>query len=212
MVFAGSVVGLPAVAASESSIGARLHVVVRAYDNGLLAAADRQIVLSGAHDILANGAIDIEWLSCGLDNRSPATCNERLEPDEFSLRLVHLHTPQRFLGKLPLGYSLVDTYRRTGSLATIYLDRVVWLAQSAHADPLRLMGRAIAHEIGHLLLGRNEHSACGLMRAVWDREELRHEDEQDWQLTSADASAMRAAFSARAAATLLAKNGAWETK
>ena len=30
----------------------------------------------------------------------------------------------------------------------------------------------MAHEIGHLLLGRHSHSRAGLMRAVWGPEEV----------------------------------------
>src|SRR6185503_14952467 len=64
--------------------------------------------------------------------------------------------------------------RLIGSLiAKVYPDRVASLARGAGADPADLLARAIAHEIGHLLMGNSRHSARGLMRAVWSREELR---------------------------------------
>ena len=31
----------------------------------------------------------------------------------------------------------------------------------------------MAHEIGHLLLAESSHSPAGLMRAAWDKEDLR---------------------------------------
>ena len=34
------------------------------------------------------------------------------------------------------------------------------------------MGHTITHEIGHLLLGLNGHSAAGIMRADWTRRVL----------------------------------------
>ncbi len=37
----------------------------------------------------------------------------------------------------------------------------------------RILGLAIAHEMGHLLLPYNTHSSTGIMRATWDREDLR---------------------------------------
>ena len=36
-----------------------------------------------------------------------------------------------------------------------------------------LLGCVIVHELGHLLLGRDSHSATGLMSAVWQVNELR---------------------------------------
>lgn len=35
------------------------------------------------------------------------------------------------------------------------------------------MGYVEAHEIGHLLLGPNSHSACGVKRGRWSAEDLR---------------------------------------
>ena len=35
-----------------------------------------------------------------------------------------------------------------------------------------LLGLAIAHEVGHLLLPHNSHSHRGIMRARWDRRDL----------------------------------------
>ena len=34
-------------------------------------------------------------------------------------------------------------------------------------DEGELLGRAIAHEIGHMLIGTPAHARVGLMRAVW---------------------------------------------
>ena len=55
-------------------------------------------------------------------------------------------------GTLPLGDAMLDRHTGTGVLATIYVDRVEWLARQAGADSRALLGRAIAHELGHLLL------------------------------------------------------------
>ena len=39
-----------------------------------------------------------------------------------------------------------------GVLATVFLDRVEWLAFEAGADIALLLGRVAAHELGHLLM------------------------------------------------------------
>ena len=65
-----------------------------------------------------------------------------------------------------LGQTLIDMRERTGVLATIFVDSVELIASLSEIDATLLLGRAIAHELGHLLLGTNAHSVRGLMRAV----------------------------------------------
>lgn len=61
--------------------------------------------------------------------------------------------------------------------AYIFYNRVEAIAmnfvESSYANTAEILGCAIAHEIGHLLNGPN-HSATGLMRATWDRWDLRY--------------------------------------
>jgi hypothetical protein len=79
-------------------------------------------------------------------------------------------------------------------LATIYVDRVMLLAVLTGADAATLLGRAIAHEMGHLLLATNAHATHGLMRAVWSGEELRSERGSDWIFTKEEIAVIRARF------------------
>lgn len=82
-------------------------------------------------------------------------------------------------------------------LATIYADLVASVARSAGVDGRTLLGRAVAHEIGHLLLGTNQHAAAGLMRATWSQADLRRKDGPGWQFQDGETQAMRRALSAR---------------
>jgi len=52
-----------------------------------------------------------------------------------------------------------------GVIADVYADRVRELAGGREAEVV--LGRVITHELGHLLLGKNAHSAAGIMRAGW---------------------------------------------
>ena len=79
---------------------------------------------------------------------------------------------------------------RTGVLATIFVDSVELIASLSEIDATLLLGRAIAHELGHLLLGTNAHSVRGLMRAV-DTADVRRHALADWALTTEDAAAIR---------------------
>jgi len=60
-------------------------------------------------------------------------------------------------------------------LASVYSERVI---QKAKRDGIEfqaptLLGNVIAHEIGHLLLGKNGHATTGIMRSKWQRDQIR---------------------------------------
>jgi hypothetical protein len=46
-------------------------------------------------------------------------------------------------------------------------------SDDAELDVPLLLGCAIAHELGHLLLGPNGHSAGGIMQGEWEPKQLR---------------------------------------
>jgi hypothetical protein len=80
-------------------------------------------------------------------------------------------------------------------------DAVVKLFDvTAGADVAVLLGRTVAHEIGHLLIGTNRHAASGLMRARWSREELQRNHPADWRFNARDGVEMRRGMLTRAGA------------
>jgi hypothetical protein len=161
-------------------------------------AVDQTAALRAAAGVLAAAGIDVEWLACVGEVVSPA-CNEPLAPSELSVRLVRLPAPLSADRQLQLGYSLVDTHAHDGTLATVYVDRVEWLAGEAGTDSAPLIGLAVAHEIGHLLLGTNAHARAGLMRALWSRTEIEHATASDWLFSKRQASQMRTSLARRKA-------------
>lgn len=60
------------------------------------------------------------------------------------------------------GLDTLGRVAQPGVRAYVLYDRVVAFARANQADPGVLLGQAMAHEIGHLLLG-SEHSQSGLM-------------------------------------------------
>ena len=55
-----------------------------------------------------------------------------------------------------------------GHLAYVFFHRVEDVARGYRQDKAQILGHAIAHEIGHLLLPYRSHTATGLMRADWN--------------------------------------------
>ncbi len=93
-----------------------------------------------------------------------------------------------------LGFSFVDVGRKAGTLATVYADRVQAMAAIAGVDPGELLGRVIAHEIAHLLIGTHDHSRRGLMRGEWRASELARQRPSDWRLSRLEGRAIRQAI------------------
>jgi len=73
--------------------------------------------------------------------------------------------------RTPLAKSWKGAFNMTHG-ATLGGHAVKAAVERAGIDPGALLGRALAHEVGHLLLRSPGHSPGGLMRAVWTDEEL----------------------------------------
>ena len=100
--------------------------------------------------------------------------------------------------RVPLGEAQVDTQAHKGSIATVFADRVARTSSRTGANASGVLGRVIAHEIGHLLIGTNHHSKDGLMRAVWTDVELRRPVGLEWHFSASEAQRMRAEIARRA--------------
>jgi hypothetical protein len=166
--------------------------------------------LDEAVAIFVQAGIDVRWIDCsmpeGRAGAPPEPCARPLNAGDVAIRLVNVHT-SHLARTLPLGDSLLDPSRGWGSLATIYVDRVEWLARSSRIDEGVVLGRAMAHELGHLLLGSRVHGHSGLMRATWTHDELVHPRPSDWMFTSDDVTGLLKGYErrfVRAPASLLA--------
>ncbi|HVG53679.1 MAG TPA: hypothetical protein VM846_04595 [Vicinamibacterales bacterium] len=183
LIFAGGLL-LPPIA--ESAPPARARVIVRLYNTARVPTRMKEAGVSAAARTLAANGVDITWADCD----TPDACAQVPVPGELVVRLVRSHETPR-LAPLVLGEAFIDAGSKAGVLATIYVQRVEQMAALSNTDVARLLGRAIAHEVGHLLLASNTHTSRGLMRARWSPDELRRNDSADWLLTEKDAAAIR---------------------
>lgn len=81
---------------------------------------------------------------------------------------------------------------------TVFPDLVGNIARDARVDHPSMLGRAIAHELGHLLLGNVRHSDAGLMRAFWSRGEIARNSRPDWLFRPQQSRQMRDRLASRA--------------
>jgi hypothetical protein len=176
--------------AAEPSGSRRIAIAVRTY----VLPVKRQTfstALSVATSILERAGVDTDWVSCGQAGDQPVACRAPLERNELAIRVLALNERQEAGSLRSLGFALIDTQQRTGTLATVYFNRVQWLAHASATDEAVLLGRAMAHEIGHLLIGTDHHSANGLMRAIWRRNDLAPGGMNDWFFSPEDVIAIR---------------------
>jgi hypothetical protein len=179
---------------------ARTTIVVRTYTRPE-SAVDIQTARQTASAILSRARIRAEWLECGLPADAAGTaldaCAEPLRWNELVVRIVSAGAVKSHPAADTLGFALVDAESGGGSLATVYADRVNALAHGAGADVAVLLGRTIAHELGHLLLGTNRHAPHGLMRASWAGADLRRNRATQWLFDGSEAEAMRRGIAGR---------------
>jgi len=88
----------------------------------------------------------------------------------------------------PLGQSFAGP--EGGTYASVFLERVWDAAADANVPWVIVLAYATVHEVGHLLLGDDAHTARGLMKANWDRKDyeamsqknFHFSEEQAWEL------------------------------
>lgn len=149
--------------------------------------------------ILRGTGIAVKWLECALpetvDTRD--ACGRALAWNQVILRFEISGSAEGHRGEC-LGFALVNVGERSGVVATVFADRVAATARRTDVSHVDLLGRAIAHEIGHLLLGTNQHGPRGLMRKAWSRGDLQRNAAMDWRFVDSEGAAMRAGLLARA--------------
>jgi len=160
-------------------------VNVRVYRSPEIASDVLGAALNVAEATFTAASVDVVWKVCG-----PAECNVPPTPTERLLRLVRAPEGGSRDTRC-LGDALIDAQKGTGVLATVYIDRVLDLARHLDINHTTLLGRTIAHEIGHLLLATNTHSTSGLMRELWSPDELLASRADDWVLRPFEAAAIR---------------------
>ena len=173
-------------------------VAVRTYNYAAVPFGQLAAAKSEAGHIFRSAGISVEWIDCRVRGGDDgAACTEPLLTGrDLMLRLVD-RIPALGERIVALGESVLDREQRGGVLMTIDVFPVRRVAGRASTSISMLLGRAVAHEIGHLLLGSAEHPRLGLMRALWSHDELRGLKPAHWGFSAREAARMRATVSGR---------------
>ena len=176
------------------AVGLAATIFIRSYNNFGVPVADLAVAREHAQAILQEAGVNVVWTDCWAGGRrEPADMVSRCEDPvggDIVLRLQKTRETDRSRF-VSMGFSLVGTPGAAPFLATVYVDRADSVARGAGIDPRRVLGLAIAHEIGHVLLNSNSHASSGLMRADWLRTELRRKDAAAWRFLETEAAQIR---------------------
>lgn len=165
---------IPSVAAAHDKKSARTEsaaestVIVAVYNQ---AGIPPKTVLRAekiSAEVFQQAGLQTDWVNCGnphvvdVDPRCKVYTGLR-----FDLHIVRksVDTPAAVLGLAFVPGA------GTGRHADLFYENVVRMQTESGVDVSTILGHVAAHELGHLLLGK-DHSRTGLMRANWTHEDL----------------------------------------
>jgi hypothetical protein len=177
------------------AVGLAATIFIRIYNNFGVPAPELAAAKQDVEAVLREAGVNVTWADCWVGDRQPASAPARCQEPvggDIVLRLQKRAETDRSRF-VSMGFSLVGTADAAPYLATVYVDRVESVARGAGIDPRRVLGLAISHEIGHVLLNSNTHAPSGLMRADWSRNELRRKDAAAWHFLDIEAAHVQSA-------------------
>jgi hypothetical protein len=172
-----------------------LTLTVRVYNYAQTSSTVLDQAKREAGRIFGEAGLKTVWLDCmsGQSSLLPqAPCQQAIGPTDIRLRIL----------PSPVRNSLQDTvfgFAIAPALATVYYESVLALARydEREFEGSVVLGCAMAHEIGHLLLGSNSHSVSGVMQARWERRQIQEELRGGTLFTSKQARLIRAEMQRR---------------
>ena len=124
--------------------------------------------------IFERAGIRVNWLDC----------SKRLEGDQLPSACSHPPGDADLVIRLLVQSPSVDAVARTARVADSYASgsggtygsvscaAIRELARRDRTSEVEILGHAISHEIGHLLLGVQAHTTTGIMKPIWNDRDL----------------------------------------
>jgi hypothetical protein len=148
--------------------------------------------LSRVAQIFRDAGIRLTWLKCPgatVQSANSAGCLAD-ESSVLVLRIVN-HPASESVSPNALGFAVA--HQGDSTYASVFRDRVLaMVGRGGPCSEAELLGHAMAHELGHLLLGTSAHSRYGLMAGRWRATDLDRASLGDLRFSPAEAAIMRA--------------------
>jgi hypothetical protein len=188
MATAAAAVVLMAITTVHADRRPQATLIVRLYNTAGIPATHLLAARRSAAGILEDAGVDVAFRHCGtpVPGERVDSCDESLQAAEVVVRIINAPAVSRSISRDSYGVTYVVEQTNRGWLATVFADRTTDAAVRANVEPGTVLGRVMAHEVGHLLLGVGYHGDAGLMRATWPDARLgRGGDEWKFSLSEA---------------------------
>jgi hypothetical protein len=161
---------------APGEVETRFQIAVRVYN---YAGVTGRTLLRAEEEgtrIFRKAGLEVVWLECSL-SPSPegqaTPCQTPLGAITVNLKILPPSMAARFeSSREEMGFALVLARSGSASDAWVFYQRVEEAAASEIASVSQILAYAMAHEIGHLLLGPDHHSREGIMCARWNQKSL----------------------------------------
>jgi len=160
-----------ALAGNAETLSAQTSAVqLQVYDYANLNPGSLHKVLALTQQILGEAGLSVEVELCRGAQAVP--CASQIVGARYLvMRLVAGGSKTKDTVLHPqLGQSMAD--REGGTYSSLFLERIQDAAEEANVPWDIVLAYAAAHEVGHLLLGSEAHTARGVMKAHWGREDF----------------------------------------
>lgn len=149
----------------------KARVTVSVYNEAAVPGEVLSRAEQAASRIFQRAGIEVNWLNCQVpaaSEQASITCREVAFPKHLHLRIVRRSAG---LNGEAMGVSFQGE-DGIGCFADLFYEPMERLEESDGTNVASLLGQVAAHEIGHLLLGRNSHAVAGIMQARWTADRL----------------------------------------
>jgi hypothetical protein len=154
-----SIPGLSTPAGNEAH-----RLTIRVMDYAGLPVATLGELETNARRVLRSAGVSVDFVECyGRELKSgAAACLGVPGSTDVILRILQ---PKFAVKGEQLGYAAMRP--EGGAYVTIFVNPAEQKARNGRLENGTLLGHAVAHEVGHLLLGAKSHATAGIMRPAW---------------------------------------------
>jgi len=175
---------------SGAAAPSAVTLTVRLYNTSAVPSNQLAAARVSADAILRDTGITVRFRLCGQFAGGTDSCDEPLQRSEVVVRIIDAPAFNATLQPDAYGVTYIVKDTNRGWLASVFSDRIRAAAERVGIDAGTVLGRVMAHEVGHLLLGIDYHGAHGVMRAEWSDDTLNH-DADDWRFSMIEAERMQ---------------------
>jgi hypothetical protein len=150
--------------------------------------------------------VRLDWLATVRQpvRRPPSDVEEIKPPAQIAQLTVIIETNEMAKrGSVPdgvLGYAVVPADGGMGRIAYVIYERVHQIAREGGRSESDILAFVMAHETGHLLLGRGVRAPVGLMKCHWDRRDMQRLEPRKLEFSETHALRIRNALENKPAA------------